>query len=195
MIIKKINSKYSISEYGDVYRNGGKIKPILRKDKGTLIVFIGKRKALATLVAEHFLPKSKNKNLIFKDKNRINVHYSNLMWLDNFNYRTYCGLHLTKKKIGCRLKASLMAKCEYLKKYYLTLDDEYLFQSWEIVKQRLSYKFDNYLDEMYLYFIDRSTRFTLIGDPAGLMLCYKKFIDCKNYKHKLFNENLSRHNK
>ena len=187
-MMRKIDINYSIDEFGNVFKNGKQIKKTLRKDKGTYTVYInGKRKGLALLVAEHFL-NTKGRNVIFKDRNRTNCHYSNLMFLDNKNYRTYCGLHKVPKKTMCHLKAALQAKCEYLKKYYLTGNDLFLLKSWEVVLSRLNKKFNDILDDLYLYFIDRTSRKTLIGDPTGLLIMYAKGI-----KKVQFNDNSSLH--
>ena len=129
-IISKIiqgHPNYTIYSDGTIKKNGIEVHKYIRKDCGVYSVLVdGKRYGLAKLVANHFIEnKYDYRNVIFKDRNRLNVDADNLFFLDNSNYRTYCGLHNFKvtKKIGDRFAAANICQCEFLKKFYETLDE------------------------------------------------------------------------
>ena len=190
-MMRKIDINYSIDEFGNVFKNGKQIKKTLRKDKGTYTVYInGKRYALATLVAKYFLQKE-GRNLIFKDRDRTNCHYSNIMFIDNKNYRTYCRLHrYTRSKVIDFNESKNIAKCDFLRKYYETKNEKYLFESWNNVENKLSPKFNDLKDELFEYFDKRAKQGSLLGCPTGLLIMYSKGL----MKNKIqFNDRFLKH--
>jgi hypothetical protein len=175
MQIKQIDNNYSISEFGNVYKNGKELKPYFRPDKNVYRVFInGKNKNLASLVAENFIIKPTGKNhLIFKDKNSKNVHYSNLAYVDGATFYFYSkGYSGSKKIILEQNEAILKAKNEMCKKYYETLNEMLIFEIWENIKQKLSKKYDFIIELIFNYFYDRIKRFSIIKDPLGLCIAF-----------------------
>ena len=134
----------------------------------------GKRYYLASLICEKFNGKNE-RNLIFKDRNTLNVNANNLMFVNDKVYRIYCKwnvAHNGRPKIKyCQTKAVLMCKCDLLREYYKTLNIEFIYKSWDKIK----YYFDEILrDDLFDYFLDRALRNSIIGDPKGLMIMYKK---------------------
>ena len=194
---------YSITSCGKVYKGNKQISTYpVDRGNGKLYIRVnfciggGKaiRRNVATLIATHFIdnPK-KHRNLIFKDRNPLNVNVNNLMWLDNNNYRTYCGLHKFTTTInGNRLDAAnRQNKCLDLRNYYITLDEKYLHKSRLKIEDELFKNFEHKLPEMEKYFYDRAKRFSIYGCPKGLVIMYSKGI-----KNKIqYNENLLFHNK
>ena len=82
------DTNYFITENGDVYRNGKKLKPYLGK-KGYYQISLSNNNVRQTirvhrLVAETYIPNPDNLPQVdHKDTNKLNNHYTNLEWVTN----------------------------------------------------------------------------------------------------------------
>lgn len=182
-VFKIINSEYKISSTGKLYRNGKERKPYF-SCKGTYIVTIGaKRFALASLVAKYFVPNPDNfRNIGFYDRDNNNCKADNLYWMDNKEYYKYCGLHKCenknagRKKIqGDRLTAITQCECYLLREYYITLNEEWIKESFEIAWKQLFFKNRQKVKSIcYEYFYDRAKRFSLTYRPVSMLIHYRR---------------------
>ncbi len=81
-----LGTNYQINEYGQVFSRGKKLKPktsFNHKNVCFDLYLDGTRihKSVAKLVAEAFIENPNNyENVIHKDRNKLNNHYSNLEW-------------------------------------------------------------------------------------------------------------------
>jgi len=79
-------TNYQINEYGQLYSRGKKLKPITSVNSKVVSYKLSCNgeiisKIAAKLVAEAFIENPNNyKNVIHKDRNKLNNHYSNLEW-------------------------------------------------------------------------------------------------------------------
>jgi len=138
----------------------------------------------ATLIAEAFIPNPwKHTLVIFKDRNHHNCHKNNIAWVDNETYNYYCTLGKRGNLRGRpkiyvnREDAIQTCTDQYLKNYYTSLDERWMNASWAEVDKRLSdlHYWREVKSEVYLYYIDRIKRFSILGDPAALMYIYAKW--------------------
>lgn len=187
---------YNFFSNGKVFKNGKEITYYYRIERGKKYIRVrlnGKRYALASLICILFNGESEYNNLIFKDRNPLNLNYRNLMFLDNANYKTYSKWqpkNPAHKKIKpiCHLKAFLQATDTDLKQFYLTQNISFVYKSWNRFKPFLKNK--KYIDEVFDYFLDRCLRNSILGNPQGLMQLYEKTF--WNKENKQFNENINR---
>ena len=90
MKTKKIFDKYTINENGDIFNGKGeKLKPFVNntgyKRIGLRVDGKDKKYLVHVLVAQAFLKNPKNKKVVsFKDDDKTNTHYTNLLWSDPF---------------------------------------------------------------------------------------------------------------
>lgn len=173
---------YYITPSGVLYKGNRIRKPSIRKGKAVRIriwqnggyKFLG----LATVLAEHFIPNPRNySKIIFKDRNRHNCCVENIAWVDGQTFIYYSGIYSKgiKKKVLLRDVAIKQCKNPYLLRYYQTLDEYWLHECWQELEKNITlYNWNDYRSECYLYFIDRAKRFSITGDPLGLMLLYMK---------------------
>jgi hypothetical protein len=89
------DTDYFVNEYGDVFRNGKRLKPIMNrtyskgvpiKDKyWTISIWKNNKKKIFSihrLVGELYVPNPNNlPEIDHKDNNRFNNHYTNLEWV------------------------------------------------------------------------------------------------------------------
>ena len=185
---------YTFYSNGKVFKNGKELtyyKSYGREKTYLRVRLNGKRYYLASLICKLFNGESKHRNLIFKDRNHLNLDYKNLMFLDDANYKTYANwkpknqAHRKIKTI-CHLKAYLKATDPLLKEFYLTKDIEFVYKSWDSFKPFLKNK--SHKDEVFDYFLDRCLRNSILGNPQGLMLLYEKTFWGK--ENKQFNDNI-----
>jgi hypothetical protein len=185
---------YTFLSSGKVFKNGKEVtyyKSYGREKSYVRVRLNGKRYYLATLICKLFNGVSENRNLIFKDRNHLNLDYRNLMFLDDANYRTYSKWqpkdpsHRKIKPI-CHFKAYLKATDPDLKQFYLTQDISFVYKSWNRFKPFLKNK--KYKDEVFDYFLDRCLRNSILGNPQGLMQLYEKTFWGK--EDKKFNDNI-----
>jgi hypothetical protein len=154
----------------------------------------GKRYYLATLICKLFNGESHYRNLIFKDRNTLNLNHTNLIFLDDKNFKTYCKwfprnpAHRKIKPI-CHMKAYLQATDPDLKQFYLTQDISFVYKSWDRFSRFLKNK--KYKDEVFDYFLDRCLRNSILGNPQGLMQLYEKTF--WNKKNKQYNDEIKYH--
>lgn len=178
--------EFSISPDGKVYKNG-KPKAILRK-KGKspkVQLTVNKRLytfGLAKLIAQHFIPNPrKYTHVIFKDRDKTNCQKDNIAWVSGevFLQYSYPDWHKgMKKKVYTREYAIERCKFLLIRAYYRTLNEQYIEEAWNYVCKRYEnfYFWPDVMAECYIYFIDRIKRFSLFGDPAGLLWMYCKKI-------------------
>lgn len=194
-ILQKEYLGYIFNSNGTVFKNGKEVtyyKSFCRNKTYIRVRLNGKRYYLATLICKLFNGESKHRNLIFKDRNNLNLDYRNLMFLDDANYKTYCNwkpINPSHRKIKyiCHLKAYLKATDENLKQYYLTQDITFVYKSWGSFAPFLKNK--KYKDEVFDYFLDRCLRNSILGNPQGLMQLYEKSF--WNKENKKFNDNIN----
>lgn len=171
---------------GKVFKNGNEIKPFIRADKGTLVIRInGKRHGLAKLIATNHVKNPNNyKNVIFKDRNKLNCKASNLFWLDNKHYYIYCGLcYIDFSKCAGRNKIQGNREISYaitdfapLKEYYKTLDDIHLLKSWKYILSSLPiFKDKRVIHLVEEYYIDRCKRFSFYGSKKTISKMLKLY--------------------
>lgn len=178
-----MKDRVEITNKGRIFKNGVELKPYIRSDKGTYVIFINKKRyALATLVAKNFVPNPFNyRNLIFKDRNRLNCSAENLDWVSNVEYSLYCGF-FTPPIVRTKQEAIELAKCKYLKKFYLTGEREYLVKCWrEAMKKINIYKLNDFVSFVWEYFESRAMRYSLV-DPVYLIIIYSKSARRKHNK-------------
>lgn len=185
---------YTFYSNGTVFKNGKEVtyyKSYCREKTYIRVRLNGKRYYLASLICKLFNGEPKHRNLIFKDRNHLNLDYRNLMFLDDANYRTYCKwkpknpAHRKIKPI-CHLKAFMMATDNVLKEYYLTQDIAFVYNRWNSFKSLLKNK--KHLEETFDYYLDRCLRNSILGNPLPLMQLYEKTFWNKENKH--YNDNI-----
>lgn len=177
---------YYITPSGIMYKGNRIVKPVIKKNKSIKVRIWqqGRYKffGLAKLIAENFIPNPhKRRYIIFKDRNNHNCHVNNIMWVDGETFIYYCGIHIGGKKIVLPREEAIRRCTDiYLRNYYETLDESWLHDCWAQVEKRIKLPDWNACrSECYMYFIDRARRFSLLKDPAGLMLAYIKGVRAK----------------
>jgi hypothetical protein len=138
----------------------------------------------ATLIAEAFIPNPwKHTLVIFKNRNHHNCHKNNIAWVDNETYNYYCTLGKRGNLKGRpkiyinRDEAIKTCTDQNLKNYYTTMDERWIEIAWNEVDKKLSeiYYWREVKSEVYLYFIDRVKRFSILGTPKALMYIFAKY--------------------
>lgn len=187
---------FFISPKGIIYRGNRIIRPSAKKGKSLKarlwIKQAGERKmswpGLATLVATHFIPNPKNhRYIIFKDRNNHNCTKENIAWVDGETFAWYSGITKNckgRKKIVVE-KDEAIKKCTniYLREYYKTGDEEWLHYCWQEMEKQVTHShWPKHRSDLYLYFVDRAKRFSILGSPLGLMLSHLKSLLAKEYK-------------
>jgi hypothetical protein len=137
----------------------------------------------ATLIAKAFVPNPWEYTLvIFKDRNHHNCHKNNIAWVDNETYNYYCTLGKRvsngRPKIYIeRERAIELCTDENLRKYYRTLDETWAAAAWKEIDIGLSSLryWKEVKGQVYLYFNDRISRFSILGTPRGLLYIYAKY--------------------
>lgn len=90
MKTKKLFNKYTIDENGDIFNEKSeKLKSFVNntgyKRIGLQVDGKSKKFLVHLLVAQAFLKNTKNKKVVsFKDDDKTNTHYTNLLWSDQF---------------------------------------------------------------------------------------------------------------
>lgn len=174
---------YTITKDGIVTRKDGRIIKPIYKTGGSgsqyyCIGIQGKKYGLATLVATHFVKKNKNCNkVIFKDRNNMNVTADNLAWVDNETFYVYCGRPNKPLVTYERQVAIELCKDLDLLGYYRTLNETFLEICWDKIDKNLSekfYKWNEVRSSVFIYFMERVKRFSILKSPQGLMILYAK---------------------
>lgn len=184
-LFKKLDSQFTISSLGNLYKNGKLRKPypmIKKAGQKYLIVTMGaKRYALASLVAKHFVANpDRHRNLGFKDRDRMNCEASNLYWMSDKAFYKYCRLDAhqstgRKKKFGDRLDAITRCQCYLLREYYITLNEEWIRECFDVAWRQIRfYNRHKLKDIIYEYFHDRAKRFSLTYRPVTLIILYRR---------------------
>lgn len=171
---------FSIRSDGKVFKYG--IEKIVSCKKGRsakVIIRINRKMytlGLATIIADAFIPNPfKFTRIIFKDRNHHNCHVNNIAWVDDETYFYYCCKGIIKRgkpKINIeREEAIKLCTDSNLRNYYISLDEDWLKEAWkEIEKDFSQYDFwPEVKSEIYLYFIDRCKRFSILCKPTSLL--------------------------
>lgn len=187
--IEELDGNYLISNLGRVKRLKKQnslgtwiseyiLKAYYCKNKGKpyVIVRIGdKRFALATLVAKHFIKKTPGcDKLIFKDRNQLNIHFSNLAWVDNETFSLYCNSHSYRKK-KCYSREFVLKYCtdKKLLEYYKTGDIQIFYNYWTEIRKTLYFRDIKEIEgECFEYILDRVKRNSILGSLKGLIIMY-----------------------
>lgn len=178
---------YFISPEGAVYK-GNRIAPLIRSKGrslkvklrlGSTVPAVYHTLGVATLVARHFIPNPKqHPYIIFKDRNHHNCCKDNIAWVDGETFMWYCGITQKaegrKKIVVDREVAVQTAKNPLLQFYYRTGNEYWLIECWKEVEKKLQccHDWQQIQSECWIYFADRARRFSIAGDPTGLLLCY-----------------------
>lgn len=178
---------YYITPAGVCYKGDKIMKPVVKKGKSLKVRIrqggCDQSFGLAKLVAEHFVPKPGKgcRYIVFKDRNCRNCRSDNIAWVDGETFTYYCGIHIgSKKQVLPREQAIQQCKDMYLRNYYQTLDESWLHECWNALEKKITLSdWKNYRSECYLYFFDRAKRFSILGNPLGLMLQYMKGVRAK----------------
>ncbi|HAO06904.1 MAG TPA: hypothetical protein DCQ50_07925, partial [Chryseobacterium sp.] len=181
---------YYITPSGVLYKGNRIRKSSIRKGKAVRIRIWqnGKYKflGLATVLAEHFIPNPrKYPKIIFKDRDHHNCCVDNIAWVDGQTFVYYAGIYGkgVKKKILPREEAIKQCTNAYLKRYYQSLDEYWLHECWKDLEKNIRvYNWSDYRSECYLYFVDRAKRFSITGEPLGLVLLYMKGVRYKVHR-------------
>jgi hypothetical protein len=137
----------------------------------------------ATLIAKAFVPNPWEYTLvIFKDRNHHNCHKDNIAWVDNETYNFYCTLGKRGSKGRPKIfiereRAIALCTDENLRNYYSTLDETWAAAAWKEIDIGLSSLryWKEVKGQVYLYFNDRISRFSILGTPRGLLYIYAKY--------------------
>ena len=170
---------YIFYSNGRVFKGDKEVTYYRTKSRGKTYLRVrlnGKRYYLASLICEKFNGKNE-RNLIFKDRNTLNLNANNLMFVNDRVYKVYCNwvnISGGRPKIKyCQTKAVLLCKCDFLREFYKTQNIEFIYKSWDMIKNSFS---EILRDDIFDYFLDRALRNSIIGDPKGLMFLYKKVL-------------------
>jgi hypothetical protein len=173
---------YTVSPNGKVFKNGKPKVVSCKKGRSAKVIIRINRKmytlGLATLIAELFIPNPWNySHIIFKDYDHHNCTKDNIAWVDDDVYFFYCTRGKRKAKIILpREEAARKATDINMHAYYKTLDEEWLSEAWKkIHKEMTEFSFwPDVMSVVYMHFMDRARRFSILGDPAKLMWFYAK---------------------
>lgn len=175
---------YTFNAQGEIFKDG-KYKVVSCKAgrSAKVIIRVNKKMytlGLATLVAEQFVPNPrKYKYIIFRDRDHHNCDSKNLAWVDADTYFEYCCPRTKRGKskiVVDRQEAIRKAKDINLKQYYVTLDEYWIQEAWKGIDKEMSeFSFwESVMSEVYCQFVDRVKRFSILGNPVGLMWYYAK---------------------
>lgn len=177
-------SNYTFTSDGKVFKDGvPKVVSCKRGRSAKVIIRLHYKMytlGLARLIAEHFIPNPWNyKRVIFKDRNHHNCTKDNIAWVDEEVYFFYCCPTQNrgrKKIIHTQEFAIENAKDDEVRQYYITLDEFWVNEIWKRIDDDLSkfYFWRQVSSEVYLHFIDRINRFSILGNPAALMWYYAR---------------------
>jgi hypothetical protein len=182
--------RYTFNSNGEVFKDGiPKVVSCKPGRSAKVIIRINRKMytlGLAKLIAERFIPNPyKYKRLIFKDRNHHNCTKDNIAWVDEETFFFYCCPTREHRRIVHTQEYAIEnAKDIELKHYYMTLDEFWIGEVWKKVNHELS-KFSFWpqvMSVVYLYFIDRVKRFSILGNPAALMWYYAKYEFLKQKK-------------
>jgi hypothetical protein len=141
---------------------------------------------LAKLVASHFIPNPRQYgHVIFKDRNNRHCHKDNLAWVDGETFAYYSGVRSVCNKIMGDAHTAAKTCCnEWLRYYYQSQDVYWLHRCWQDIDKRLRGhpQWKDLQGEIYLYFFDRASRFSILGEPRGLVIKYLKGLQIKQKK-------------
>jgi hypothetical protein len=177
---------YTFTSDGRVFKNGVPKIVSCKKGRSAKVVIRLNYKmytlGLARLIAEQFIPNPwRYKRVIFKDRNHHNCTKDNIAWVDEETYFYYCCPDY-KRGIGRKILHTQEYAVENtrdpeLKRYYMTLDEYWRDEAWNKVDQEMSdFNFwPQVKSEVYLRFIDRVERFSILDNPAPLMWHYAKW--------------------
>lgn len=171
---------YAVRSDGKVFKNGVEKVISCKKGRSAKVVIRKNNKmytlGLATLIAEAFIPNPFNHTrIIFKDRNHHNCHKNNIAWVDDETYFYYCCKGVIKRgkpKIYMERDVAIQSCTdENLRNYYISLNEEWLQESWkEIDKDFSKYQFwPQVKSEIYLYFIARCKRFSILNKPTSIL--------------------------
>ena len=176
---------YTIRSDGKVFKRGVEKTVSCKKRRSAKVIIRSKKKmytlGLATLIAEAFIPNpNKFHHIIFKDKNHHNCHKNNIAWVDKQTFFYYCchgNIKRGKRKIHIDRDVAIQ-RCtdENLRNYYITLNEEWLNEAWKEIDLDLS-RFGYWLkikSEVYIYFIDRVKRYSILCKPAAILHFYAR---------------------
>lgn len=180
---------YFIRSDGKAFFADGKEKIISRKKgrSAKLVIRINYKMytfGFATLIAEAFIPNPwKHTRIIFKDRNHHHCDKTNIAWVDDETYFYYCtqgkpGYRKGRPKIYVdRNEAIKLCTDDNLRNYYTTLNESWIEAAWGEVDKGLSelYYWKQVKSEVYLYFVDRTKRFSILGAPRSLMYIFAKY--------------------
>lgn len=134
------DTKYLISEFGDVYSEiSGRFLYLTLNNWGYLQVKLGKYSKthpVHRLVAECYIPNPENKPQVnHKDGNKQNNHYSNLEWVtikENINHSWLNGLsranYGNKNSQGEKCSKSKLKECDIIEIRRLYQTNEYTYK-------------------------------------------------------------------
>ena len=179
---------YFIRSDGKAFLADGKEKAVSckRGRSAKLIIRVNYKMytlGFATLIAKAFLPNPWEYTLvIFKDRNHHNCHKDNIAWVDNETYNFYCtlGKRVSKGRPKIyieRERAIEICTDENLRNYYITLDEAWAATAWQEIDEGLSSLryWKEVKGQVYLYFVDRIKRFSILGTPRRLLYIYAKY--------------------
>lgn len=183
---------YYVSPAGIVYKGHKVVKPkcckrsplmrfSIRQEGVTLFRYAG----LPTLVASYFVANpDRYRHVIFKDGNNQHCAAANLAWVDGQTFAWYCLRGKTRPKIVHSREYALQhCKDEWLCMYYKTGDEAWLHECWKQMEKKICARdWNRHRGELYIYFLDRAKRFSLLGNPAGLMVCHLKGLRANEWK-------------
>jgi hypothetical protein len=174
--------RYTFTSDGRVFKDGIEKTVSCKKNRSAKVVIRINHKmytlGLAKLIAEAFIPNPRNyKRIIFKDRDHHNCRKDNIAWVDEETFFFYC--YPTRKHrliVNTQEFAIANAKDAVMKQYYITLDEYWLEEAWKEVNQRLSeYSFwPKVMSAVYIHFLGRAKRFSIMGRPTGLMWYYAR---------------------
>jgi hypothetical protein len=179
--------EYYISKRGEIWNSKGcKLSIVTKANKKTgrkqLRVSVNSKTiGLATIIAAEFVPKPNGYNNVhFKDNDPTNCTAENLCWLNNelkylstkINHPERSPMGKGRKKIvGDAKESAAKVKCEFLQKYYLSGNEKYLKQCWENIDSQMTMKgWNEVQSECYIYFMDRTKRKSLTGNPIAYII-------------------------
>lgn len=171
---------YAIRSDGKVFKHGIEKVVSCKKGRSAKVIIRVNRKmytlGLATLIADAFIPNPfRFTRIIFKDRNHHNCNRNNIAWVDEETYFYYCCKGVLKRgrpKIYIEREQAIKLCTDFnLRKYYITLDEEWLQEAWEKIDQDFS-QFPYWPEvktETFLYFVDRCQRFSILFKPSALL--------------------------
>lgn len=174
--------RYTFTPDGRVFKDGVEKTVSCKKGRSAKVVIRHRRKmytfGLAKLIAVAFIPNPrKYKRIIFKDRDHHNCNKDNIAWVDEVTFFFYC--YPTRKHrliVNTPEYAIENAKDHIMLQYYKTRDEYWLEEAWKDINKRYStFSFwPKIMSACYIHFMDRARRFSIMGNPAGLLWYYAK---------------------